>query len=206
MGAKDGEKEKQQFEAFMCYCKNGGSTLEKSIADAETKIGQLESSLKATGANLAQLKAEVKSEKEDRAEAKSDMEKGTALRKKEAAAYAKYSSDAETNLAAMTKAIAALEKGMAGAFLQTSAANVLRKLAIDLDLSNADRDDVLAFLAQGNGYAPQSGQITGILKQMNDELAADFKAATDEENTAKANYEELMRAKKKQIASLSASI
>merc|ERR1711957_3678 len=133
-------------------------------------------------------------------------EKGTALRKKEAAAFAKYSSDAETNLAAMTKATAALEKGMTGSFLQTSAANVLRKLAIDLDLSNADRNDVLAFLSQGNGYAPQSGQITGILKQMNDELAADFKAATDEENTAKANYEELMRAKKKQIASLSASI
>merc|ERR1719409_2351387 len=41
---------------------------------------------------------------------------------------------------------------------------------------------------------------------MNDELAADLKLATDQENTAKANYEELMRAKKNQIATLSASI
>merc|ERR1712160_38206 len=138
--------------------------------DAETKITQLESAIKASGANLEQWKADVQAGKADRAAAKSDMEKATALRKKEAAAYAKYSSDAETNIAAVTKAVAALEKGMAGSFLQTSAANVLRKLAIDLDLSNADRDDVLAFLSQSNGYAPQSGQITGILKQMNDEM------------------------------------
>jgi outer membrane murein-binding lipoprotein Lpp len=207
MGKKieaEGKKEEEQFEAFMCYCNNGGSTLEQSIIDAENKITQLESSIKETAANLAQLKADLKSHKEDRAAAKSDMEKATALRKKEAAAYAKFSSDADTNIAAMTKAIAALEKGAAGAFLQTSAANVIRKLAIDLDLSNGDRDDVLSFLS--GGYAPQSGQITGILKQMNDVLAADLKTATGEEDTAKANYESLMQSKKKEVSLLSKSI
>merc|ERR1719498_1672370 len=107
------------------------------------------------------------------------MEKATALREKEAAAFAKFSSDASTNVAAMKKAIAALEKGAGGAFLQTSAANVLRRLVIDMDLSDVDRDDVTSFLSQG--YAPQSGEITGILKQMADTLAADLKSATDEE-------------------------
>jgi peptidoglycan hydrolase CwlO-like protein len=121
--AEEGEKEKKQFEAFMCYCSTGGSTLEKSIADAETKIPQLESAIKESGANLLQLKADVKQHKEDRADAKEDMKKATALREKEAAAYAKYSSEANTNLAAMSKAIAALEKGMGGAFFANQRSN-----------------------------------------------------------------------------------
>jgi chromosome segregation ATPase len=202
--AAEGEKEKKQYDAFMCYCKNGASSLEKSIADAETKIPQLESAIKESGANLLQLKADVKAHKEDRASAKADMEKATAIREKEAGEYAKYSSDAKTNLAAMSKAIAALEKGMGGAFLQTNAAAVLRRLVVDMDLSNADRDDVSSFLSQG--YAPQSGEITGILKQMEDTLAADLKAATEAENTAKANYEALMEAKTKEVATLQKSI
>jgi septal ring factor EnvC (AmiA/AmiB activator) len=202
--AEEGEAEKKQFEAFMCYCKNGGSTLEKSIADAETKIPQLESAIKESGANLLQLKADVKQHKEDRASAKEDMKKATAIREKEAAAFAKYSSEANTNLAAMSKAIAALEKGMGGAFLQTNAASVLRRLVVDMDLSNADRDDVSSFLSEG--YAPQSGEITGILKQMSDTLAADLKAATAEEDSAKANYESLLEAKTKEVATLQKSI
>merc|ERR1711957_62592 len=61
-----------------------------------------------------------------------------------------------------------------------------------------------SFLSQG--YAPQSGEITGILKQMSDTLAADLKAATDEEDAAKANYEGLMEAKTKEVATLQKSI
>jgi len=33
----EGEKEKELFDKYMCYCKNAGGTLAKSIADAEAK-------------------------------------------------------------------------------------------------------------------------------------------------------------------------
>jgi predicted nucleic acid-binding Zn-ribbon protein len=88
--------------------------------------------------------------------------------------------------------------------LQTSAAAVLRRLVIDMDISSVDRDDVSAFLS--NGYAPQSGQITGILKEMLDTMSKDLKSATNDENTAKSNYEALMAAKTKEVAALQASI
>jgi len=39
---EQGEKEKDLFEKFMCYCQSGTADLQKSIADAETKIPQLE--------------------------------------------------------------------------------------------------------------------------------------------------------------------
>ena len=63
--------------------------------------------------------------------------------------------------------ISAIGAGAAG-LLQTAAAASVRRLAIDMDISHADRDQVMAFLAQNQslGYLPKSGQITGILKQM----------------------------------------
>ena len=65
-------------------------------------------------------------------------------------------------LAAIKRAVTALEKGMGGGFLQTSAAQVLKKLVASRD-DDADRQSVLAFLSGTQGYSPQSGQITGIL-------------------------------------------
>merc|ERR1719277_225892 len=57
--AEEGEKEKEQFDRFMCYCQTGGETLKKSIGDAETKIPQLESEIKEKGAAVLQYKADV---------------------------------------------------------------------------------------------------------------------------------------------------
>merc|ERR1719473_668495 len=69
-------------------------------------------------------------------------------------------------------------------------------------MSNTARDMLSAFLAEGStqGYAPQSGQITGILKQMKDTMVADLETATKEENDAIASFEELTAAKAKEIA------
>merc|ERR1719420_2646717 len=57
-----------------------------------------------------------------------------------------------------------------------------------MDLSSMDREMLTAFLTQGQGqasdYAPASGSITGILKQMSDTMEANLKTATDEENAA----------------------
>merc|ERR1719456_2124826 len=73
-------KEKEMFDKFMCYCKSGKETLAKSIEDAETKIPQLESEIKAVGGEAAQLKEDLASHKSDREEAKSAMAKATAMR------------------------------------------------------------------------------------------------------------------------------
>merc|ERR1719262_1307738 len=170
----EGEKEAELFEKFMCYCKSSGSTLEKSIADANTKIPDVQSEIEEAESHKAQLEAEGKQHQQDRADAKAAMAEAQAQREKEAAAFAKEKSEFDANVAAMLKAIAALEKGMAGAFLQTGAASVLRKLVLSasVELSDFDRDLVTSFLASGTseqeGYAPQSGEIVGILKQMVD--------------------------------------
>merc|ERR1719343_246536 len=44
----EGEKEKELFDKFMCYCKTSGSTLSDSIGAAETKLPALEADIKSS--------------------------------------------------------------------------------------------------------------------------------------------------------------
>merc|ERR1719311_2055129 len=201
----EGEKEEELFEKFMCYCKNGKGALEASIESAKQKNEQLMSSIKETDATLKQTKADLKSAQESRAAAKEAVAKATSLREKEASAFAKESSEFKTNIAAMKKATAAISKGMGGAFLQTSAASVLKQLSITMDISSVDRDMMTAFLTRSE-YAPASGQIVGILKQMTDTMEADLADATAKEEAAIKDFNGLLAAKTKEINALTAEI
>jgi len=204
---EEAERDEDLFEKYMCYCKTGTGDLEKSISAAEQKIPALESEGAEAIAQMKQLKEDLKTHKADREAGEKALEEATGLREKEEALFAKTSADFETNIAAMKKAIAAIEKG-AGNFLQTNAASVVRKLTIDMDLSGNDRDVLASFLSQkeGSNYAPQSGEITGILKQMQDTMVKDLDDAKATETEAIANYEALCKAKGKEIAELSKAI
>jgi len=116
----EGEKEKELFDKFMCFCKNAGGDLGNSIAAAGDQIPELGSNIEESEASLVQTKEELKAAQTDRAAAKSAMAEATAIREKEAGAFAGVSTELKTNIGAMTKAIDALEKGMSGAFLQTT--------------------------------------------------------------------------------------
>jgi septal ring factor EnvC (AmiA/AmiB activator) len=202
----EGEKEKELYDKYMCYCKTGAENLAKSIADAEAKGPELASAIEEGTSKLAQLKADIKAHQTDRAAAKEAMAKATAVRAEEKARFDADTSDLKTNLAAMTKAVTAIEKGSSG-FLQTKSASVLRNFAMNSNkIADADRQDLLSFLTANSDYAPASGEIVGILKQMGDEMAADLKAATDAEAAAAKGYDELMAAKKKEINALTQMI
>merc|ERR1719401_1382084 len=110
----------------------------------------------------------------------------------------------------MEKAIAAVEKGMGGAFLQTGAAQTLRQLAQrDQDsFDDDDRQQLLSFLgaSQGEGYAPQSGQITGILKQMHETMSKGLADSTATEEAAIKAHEGLIASKSKEVEALSEAV
>merc|ERR1719181_535622 len=170
------------FDKYMCYCKNADTTLAGSIGDAENKIPQVESSIKESTAMKKQLESELKDAQVGRVDAKDTIAKATAIRDKENKAFAAKEAELKTNIGALSKAIPAIEKGMSGAFLQTTAASVLRQISLSAEMIPADRDMLASFLSEGNGYAPQSGQIVGILKTLKDEMEKDLSDATSEEN------------------------
>jgi chromosome segregation ATPase len=204
----EGEKEKDLYEKFQCYCKNGAGDLQASISAAEAKGPQVTSNIEEAESKKAQLEQDLTQHQQDRSDAKKAMASATALREKEAAAFAKEKAESDADISAVSKAVAALEKGMAGGFLQTANAQTLRRLTSSRDMAEGDRQEILAFLSGGSdaSYAPQSGEITGILKTMGDEMKKSLDAATAAEKEALANYEGLMAAKTKEVQSLTASI
>merc|ERR1719446_1672192 len=125
---EEGEKEKKLYEEFMCACKADMGNLQGAVDDANKKIPELEALIAELEALLKKLKADVEQHKKDRAAAKAAIEAAVQIRKKEAAAAKAESVDNTVTIAALKKAIAALEKGMGGAFLQTPAASVLKRL------------------------------------------------------------------------------
>jgi len=190
----------------MCYCKTSGGALQQSISQADTKVPQLASDIKEAEAKNAQLKEDLKQHQVDRSAAKQAVADATALRGKEAAAYASEAAEAKANIAAINGAVKALEKGMAGGFLQTHSASVLRQLAQKQDLDEEDRQTLNAFLQGSSEYAPSSGQITGILKTMGDEMSTAFAEAKAAEHAAITSFNDLVAAKTKEINALTHSI
>merc|ERR1719355_131874 len=69
----EGEKEKELFDKFNCYCQNGDAVLAKSISEAETKVPQVSSDIEEGEGQVVQLKSDLKSHQTDRAAAKSAM-------------------------------------------------------------------------------------------------------------------------------------
>jgi chromosome segregation ATPase len=199
----DGVEEKRLYDKFMCYCTSSGGGLEKSIAAAQTKSPELSSQIEGAVSKKAQLEKDVESHQNDRAAANSAIASATANRDRENTAFKKTSSELSTNIAAVGKAIKALDAGVAGSFLQSAAAATLRAAlqakAVTLD---ADRQEILAFLSGSQEYAPQSGEIQGILKQLNDEMQAELKSATESEASSSEGFASLVAAKKKEIAAL----
>jgi len=198
----EGEKEQALYDKFMCYCKNGGGDLSKSIGDANTKVPQLGSDIEEGIAKKKQLDEDLKQHQVDRSAAKAAMAEASSIRDKEHSAFSKEKASLSSNLDAMSKAITAISNGMAGGFLQTNTAQVLKQLALtDTNLLDADRQDIMAFLSGGQGgqYVPASGQITGILKTIHDEMSKSLADAEAAEAAAVSSFDALMAAKTKEV-------
>jgi len=204
----EGAKEKELYDKFMCYCKNGGDSLSGSIGSAETKVPQLGSDIEKSEAEKVQTEADLKKHQTDRSAAKTAIAKATAIRGKEAAAFAAEKADYDANIASVKKAVTALENGMAGNFLQTAAAKVITKLALSGDMEDGDRHELIAFFSQSQDseYAPSSGEITGILKTMQEDMQKNLDEAQANENGAVTSFEELIAAKNKEVESLTKAI
>jgi len=197
----EGAKEKELFDKFMCFCSGNSGDLTKKEADVKAQIEEMSATLKATKAEKVQVTQDLAGAKADRDGAEADITAATSLREKEAAEFAAEKADSETNIAAMAKAIPALESGMGGAaLLQMAGADRLTHLVQSYgNLDPMDRREVMAFFQDSNGYSPQSGQIVGILKGMKDDMEAELKKAIADDEAAAKGFADLKASKTTEI-------
>jgi chromosome segregation ATPase len=205
--AEEGERDKDLNEKFICYCEKNDGELAASTEELRNKIPQIEASIKEAVSLKEQLDADLARHKSDRQAAKESIDTATKQRQKEADAFAEESGELKSNIAALKKATDAIAKGMSGSFLQSSAANTLRQIAVDnLDLSRYQRDTLTSFLSTSSGYAPASGEILGILRQLQEDMEKELKDVTETENAAITDFEGLVAAKEKEIAAATEAI
>lgn len=205
----EGEKEAALYKKFQCYCKGNDGELNEDAKKAQVAIETNNAAATEKTGLKKRTVQELKQHKIDREEATAALAQATALRKKEAAAYAAAAGDHKEYIDATNSAIAALKKGKSGAFLQTRTAGVLKNLVSSKVLDRmdaADRMTMSEFLQQSKDYIPQSGEIIGILQNMLDEFSATLGGIDQTEATAAATYQELKAAKKQEIAAATSSI
>merc|ERR1719262_1787705 len=92
---EEAEKEQALYDKYMCYCKTAGGDLQASIDKAGSSISELGNKIKAGEEEKVVLEEELKAAQSDRTAAKAAMAEATAIREKEAAAYAAEKADAD---------------------------------------------------------------------------------------------------------------
>jgi len=208
---REGEVEKEIFDKAICACENGDAELNKVIDDSAAAIAEQTAKVGSGTAEKTQLTQEVAEHKSSAEGAKKDLSEATMLRDKENKAFLAEQADSKSNLAALGKAIPAIEKGMGGASLmqlpgqQKKMEHLRRFVEVTKILSNDERSGVLAFLDQSSdesdgSQSGASGEILGILKNMKDEMEKDLADLQAEEKKDFEGFNDLKAAKTSEIS------
>ena len=204
----DGEKEQKAYDKFMCYCDGNTGSMSDSAEESTKMIATLGSKLDALRAEKSQMDQELKGHQESRAAAKVDLKKAATIRAKENEDFVATSTDQATNIAAMEKAIAALEKGM-GSFMQmpkASSSRVQTAVERSSQVDDFQKQTILDLLQGKAGVTDSSAQITGMLKAMLDEMSADAATTKKDEATSVEGYGELKAAKTAEVNAATSAI
>lgn len=178
-----------------CWCQTNDKDKTKSIAEAETRIADLTTQVEELTAGGARVGTEIKNLEKEVAANQAALDQATAIREKQLAEFNGEEKDVLESISALKAAITVLSKHHGGAFLQMPRSHVLgvattlqremQKHASLLQgtLTRSERKIAKAFIqAPGDyfdaaptfkqSYAPQSGEIFGILRQMKETFEA----------------------------------
>jgi len=203
----EGEKEQKAYDKFMCYCDGNSGSMSSGAADGKQMAEKLSSKLADLEAQKSQMVQELKAHHESRDAAKQDLVKGQNIRNNENEEFVAASTDMAANIKAMKGAVSALEKG-GGAFVQMgseSKARITQLIEGTSQVDDFEKTAMQAFL-QGKASDSSTGQITGMLKAMQEEMEGDLKTAESDEATAVTGFQELTAAKESEISAASSAI
>merc|ERR1719316_163384 len=220
---KEAEEDEEIYENLACWCETNDKEKTKAIADAEVHIVDLTSQIEELAATSARLNTEIKNLEAEVAENQKALDDASALRTKELAEFNAAEKDALQSIQALKNAILVLSKHHPGsALLQMSTPQMLEIATIlshEMQKNSAVLEGVLtpeqkkavAAFAQApedyfdaeptfkQSYAPASGQIFGILKQMKETFESNLSTSQKEELASQKAYEDLKAAKEEEI-------
>merc|ERR550532_722457 len=112
--SQEAKKEEELYDKFACYCKTGTADLTTAITESTAKVPALQGAIEEAQSALAQLKLDLREHTADRNAANEAITEATGIREKERAAYEKEAKELKGYVAALSRAIPAIENGMSG--------------------------------------------------------------------------------------------
>jgi len=226
---KEAEQDEEIYDKLACWCETNDREKTKSIAEAEARIESLTTKIEELTAESARLSTEIKNLEKEVAQNQEALAQATALREKQLAEFNAEEKDLLESVSALKAAITVLSKHHGDSLLQVPRTHIMgvaatlqfqlskhsellagvltpteRRAAASFIQSPQDYFDAAPTFKQS--YAPQSGEIFGILRQMKETFEANLSAAQKEEMENQKAYGELKAAKEEQIAAGQAQI
>lgn len=218
---------------MVCWCETNDKEKTKSIAWGEQHSRDLAASIDELTALSAQRTSEIGQLNEELAKSNRGLAQATAMRQKELGEFNNAEKDSLNSISSLKGAVTTLSKHNSAALLQgddlDQIAGMLRAQLKSRNLpkgavTRRERKVLEAFaqspeefvqtsflqskkqMPSGGSYAPQSGQVFGILKNMKETFEANLAAAQKDESNAVSTYGSLKAAKDKEIAAASQQV
>jgi len=218
--AKEQEEDEEVYEKVTCWCKTNDKDKTAAIADAESRITDLTATIEEDTASSSRLNTEIKNLAAEVAKNEASLAKATALRNKELAEFNGEEKDLLQSIGALKSAVTVL--GAHNSFAQVPSATLINMAVMmqgqfykHKDLVNqiatpSQRKAVAAFIQSPSdyfdadptfkqSYAPQSGAIFGILKQMKETFETNLENSQKEEMSSQEAFSQLKQAKNAEI-------
>jgi len=218
---KEAEEDEEIYDKMACWCETNDKEKTKSISDAEARISDLTTKIEELTANSARLNTEIKNLEKEVAGNQNALDKATAIRQKQLAEFNEEEKDLLGSISALKSAVTVLSKHnsllqMPRSHLVGVAATVQNEMQKHASLlagvlSHKEKKMVSSFIQAPEdyfdaeptfkqSYAPQSGEIFGILNQMKETFETNLSSSQKEEMANQKAYEDLKAAKEAEIA------
>jgi len=191
------EEDEALYNKLECWCNNNKYEKNGASDAATAKIADLTASIEMLTARSAELKTKIKELETEFAADKAALAEATALRKKQLAEFHAMELDNIAALENLKSAIVVLGRHQAGAFAQvpTDSAEQV-KHAVKVAQAFLQAHGVQSYMPS---YNAASGEIFGVLKQLQDEMKAALGDAQKTEAGRAALFAELRSAKTSEI-------
>jgi hypothetical protein len=197
------KEETELKEKMDCWCEVNEKEKNAAIEEANRRIDQLTASIGKNAGKKAELQATIKQVEKELGQNGAALDKATEVRKTEAAEFNQNEKDLVQSIGAMKNAVLVLSKHHE--FLQTGSTVTKAAVKAIMNKARTEHKSILeAYVQQAptnsGSYAPASGQIFGILKQMKEEFESNLAKMQEEEKTGQSDFADLKSAKQAEIA------
>jgi len=224
---KEAEEDEEIYDKMACWCETNDKEKTKAVSDAEARISDLTTKIEELTAQSARLNTEISNLEKEVAANQKALDSATAIRTKQLAEFNAEEKDLLESISALKSAVTVLSKHNSMIQVPEShmlgvAATLQHELAkhaglLQGVLTPTDRRMIGAFVQSPadyfdaeptfkQSYAPQSGEIFGILKQMKETFETNLSSSQKEEMANQKAYEDLKAAKEEEISAGQAQV